>query len=68
MDLQKTPEKIESLIQRKFYLSCVQSLISSIRIVDGGECGGIGALENIKQELFEIRNVFNLKIQFNLLQ
>jgi hypothetical protein len=56
-ELQKTPERIEAYIQGKYFVTCVSTLNSALKKLDGGECTDIGALANVKQELFAFKNV-----------
>ncbi|KAJ3149479.1 hypothetical protein HDU89_003843 [Geranomyces variabilis] len=55
-DLQTTPDRLEALIQGKYYLTAVRLLFSSIRALDDGDCAEIGALELVRQRLYEIRD------------
>lgn len=56
-DLEGTPEKLSNLIQGKYFLACVKTLLSSLAVIEG-ECAEIGALETVKQQLYNIKNVF----------
>ncbi|KAJ3011813.1 hypothetical protein HKX48_006633 [Thoreauomyces humboldtii] len=54
-DMQTTPDRLEALIQGKYYLTAVRLLLSAMRTLAEGECADIGALEAVKQKLQEIR-------------
>ncbi|KAJ3283609.1 hypothetical protein HK104_010298, partial [Borealophlyctis nickersoniae] len=58
-DLQKTPDKVETLIQGKFYLTAVRTLLSAIRAATGGDCAEIGALEVTRQKLTELHSTLH---------
>ncbi|KAJ1564296.1 hypothetical protein HK096_008711, partial [Nowakowskiella sp. JEL0078] len=53
-ELQKTPDRVESLIQGKFFLTGVRTLISAIKTLESQEFSVIGALDTIRQKLKEI--------------
>lgn len=55
--MMKVPDKIDSLIQGKFYYSATKTLLTSIRLLHGPECAPIGALENIRQRLDDWKTV-----------
>lgn len=61
-ELQKTPERIDAYIQGKYFVTCVSTLNSSLKKLDGGECTDIGALANVKQELFAVKKVCSLRL------
>ncbi|TPX58983.1 hypothetical protein PhCBS80983_g02766 [Powellomyces hirtus] len=54
-ELQTAPDRLDALIQGKYYLTAVRLLLSSMRSLDEGECAEIGALELVRQKLHEIR-------------
>ena len=56
-EMMKVPDKIDSLIQGKFYYSACKTLLSSMRILHGPDCASIGALENIRQRLNDWKTV-----------
>jgi hypothetical protein len=45
------------LIQGKYFLTSVKTLVSSLKALEVGDCSAIGALENIKVSLIEIKGV-----------
>ncbi|KAI9101019.1 Sec8 exocyst complex component-specific domain-containing protein [Phlyctochytrium arcticum] len=53
-ELQGVPDRLESLIQAKYFLTAVKLLVSATRNVEEGECSEIGALEAVKQKLQEM--------------
>ncbi|KAJ3217398.1 hypothetical protein HDU67_007981 [Dinochytrium kinnereticum] len=56
-ELQKTPEKLETLIHGKFYLTAVRTLISTLRTLNGDDLCEIGALESIRSKLEDLKNI-----------
>ncbi|KAJ3411659.1 hypothetical protein HDV05_001868 [Chytridiales sp. JEL 0842] len=55
-DLRKTPDKVESLINGKFYLTAVKNLIVSLKTLESDDFIGIGALETIRTTLLEVKS------------
>ncbi|KAI8850248.1 hypothetical protein BC829DRAFT_389576 [Chytridium lagenaria] len=54
-ELQKTPERLETLIHGKFYLTAVRTLISTIKTLNGEDLFDIGALESIRSKLDDLK-------------
>ncbi|KAJ3037904.1 hypothetical protein HDV00_001248 [Rhizophlyctis rosea] len=54
-ELHTTPERLETMIQGKYFLTAVRTLLSAIRTLNGADLMEIGALEGVKERLTEIR-------------
>ena len=63
-ELQKTPEKVEALIQGKFYYTAVRHIVAAQKLLESAEFVDIGALDNIKSKLKEI-NAVRLMLRIN---
>jgi hypothetical protein len=74
----KVPDKLDALLNAKFFLTACRTLDQAINNANGAECLSIGALENIRASLDEqkealpeilleeIQNHIYLKSQFSL--
>ncbi|TPX72632.1 hypothetical protein SpCBS45565_g00189 [Spizellomyces sp. 'palustris'] len=58
-ELQNMPDRLDALVQGKYYLTAVRLLVSATRTVEEGECSEIGALEAVKQRLQEMRGTIH---------
>ncbi|TPX37027.1 hypothetical protein SmJEL517_g00823 [Synchytrium microbalum] len=58
-DIRRTPEKLESLMQGKFFLSAVKTLLNATKTLKTREFMDIGAVANIRQDLEQMKGVLN---------
>jgi exocyst complex component 4 len=77
-ELMKVPDKLDALLNGKFFLTACRTLDNAIKMANGPECLAIGALENIRASLDEqrralpqilldeLQNHVYLKSQFSL--
>jgi exocyst complex component 4 len=61
-DLRKTPEKIDSLVNGRFYLTASRCLVSALKTLHSDEFREIGALDTIRSNLTDFKNVTVHKI------
>ncbi|TPX38723.1 hypothetical protein SeMB42_g06582 [Synchytrium endobioticum] len=58
-DVRRTPEKVETLMQGKFFLSAVKTLLNATKSLKSREFSEIGAVAIIRQHLQQLKDVLN---------
>ncbi|KAJ3123240.1 hypothetical protein HK098_002078 [Nowakowskiella sp. JEL0407] len=66
-ELQKTPERVENLIQGKYFLTGTRTLLSALKILDHPEFSTISALDTLRNRLKEIHSTLHESILDELL-
>ncbi|KAI9141112.1 hypothetical protein BKA69DRAFT_1076112 [Paraphysoderma sedebokerense] len=55
-DLKRAPQKIDSLMQNKYYLAATKKLLESLKTINGRECTSITALDEIRKQLDSLKD------------
>ncbi|EGF78900.1 hypothetical protein BATDEDRAFT_26302 [Batrachochytrium dendrobatidis JAM81] len=63
-ELQRSPTKIQTLIDGKYYLTAVKTLVSSIRTLNASDVVDIGAMDTVKEKLAQMsKQVYDLILE-----
>ncbi|KAI8925799.1 Sec8 exocyst complex component-specific domain-containing protein [Entophlyctis helioformis] len=63
-DLQRTPGRVETLIEGKYYLTAVRILTGAIRTLSGSDYSEIGAMKGVREKLDDIKKgVFDIIVE-----
>ena len=57
-ELQKTPARVETLVEGKFFLTAVKTISNALRTLNSPNLVDVGALEGIKSRLFGMKRVW----------